>query len=433
MTDVNAPDAARGAARTTAEPSGSSARTGPARVIGVDIARGLAVLGMFVAHFGPSRFAPAEGGAAAGGAAVLDALSAGHAAILFATLAGVSLALLSGGRAPRARPALRRDRVRITVRAVVLFLLGMALTELGAPIMVILSFYGAYFLLALPLLRMGPALLATTAVVWALLGPVISFALRSGLEQSTVGGAIAFSDVTSPSEAGQAVLRLLLTGTYPVLTWMPFVLAGMALGRLDLRATAVRLRVFATGAGLAVLGYGGSWLGLHVFGGLRALEPLLTVLRPLSERMGEDPLELLTMSTFGTVPTTGGPAALLLSGPHSGTPFEILGSGGCALAALAVCLFLGDMRGGAVLSPLAATGALALSTYTAQALVLVPVMGGGSADVFTRWSWLLLGTFTLATLLLCGLWRWLLGRGPLERILHRASVVVADRVPDARG
>ncbi|MHA6798630.1 heparan-alpha-glucosaminide N-acetyltransferase domain-containing protein [Bounagaea algeriensis] len=429
MNDVNAPDAASGAARTTAEPPGSSARTRPARVIGVDIARGLAVLGMFVAHFGPSRFAAGEGGAAA---AVLDALSAGHAAILFATLAGVSLALLSGGRAPRDRAALRRDRVRIAVRAVALLLLGMVLTELGAPIMVILSFYGVYFLLALPLLRMPPAVLAATAAVWALLGPVISFALRSGLEQSTAGGAIAFSDVASPADAGQAVLRLLLTGTYPVLTWMPFVLAGMALGRLDLRANAVRLRVFATGAGLAVLGYGGSWLGLHVFGGVRALEPLLDLLRPLGEQTGADPLEMLTMSTFGTVPTTGGPAALLLSGPHSGTPFEILGSGGCALAVLAVCLFLGDARGAAVLSPLAATGALALSTYTAQALALIPVLGG-SADAFARWPWLLLGAFTFATLLLCGLWRWLLGRGPLERVLHRVSVGVAERVPGARG
>src|SRR5699024_8254877 len=117
---------------------------------------------------------------------------------------------------------------------------------------------------------------------------------RSGLEQSTAGGAIAFSDVASPADAGQAVLRLLLTGTYPVLTWMPFVLAGMALGRLDLRANAVRLRVFATGAGLAVLGYGGSWLGLHVFGGVRALEPLLDLLRPLGEQTGADPLEMLT-------------------------------------------------------------------------------------------------------------------------------------------
>ncbi|GAB2732151.1 hypothetical protein GCM10027174_00780 [Salinifilum aidingensis] len=397
-------------------------------MIGVDIARGLAVLGMFVAHVGPSRFTPDAGGAAG----VLDALSAGHASVLFAVLAGVSLALLSGGHAPRAAAAPRRDRVRITVRAVLLLLLGMVLTELGAPIMVILSSYGAYFLLALPLLRVRPAALAATAAVWALLGPVVSFALRSGIEQSTAGGAVAFSDLTSPSGAGQAALRLLLTGTYPVLTWMPFVLAGMALGRLDLRARAVRLRVLATGACLAVLGYGGSWLGLHVFGGIRALEPLLSVLRPLGERLGEEPLELLATTSFGAAPTTGGPAVLLLAGPHSGTPFEILGSGGCALVALAVCLLLGDARGGAVLSPLAATGALALTTYTAQALVLIPVLGEAGEGSPARQPWLLLGAFTAATLLLCGLWRWWLGRGPLERVLHRASVVVADRVPGAR-
>ncbi|WP_223839265.1 hypothetical protein [Saccharopolyspora pogona] len=125
---------------------------------GVDLARVLAVLGMFVTHIGPAALMPSAGTAAA----VLAGLSDGHASILFVTLAGLSLGLLTGGRTPHGGVALRRDRVRIAVRAVILFVLGMGLT-LGAPIMVILSFYAVYVVLALPVLRVSPGVLASGA------------------------------------------------------------------------------------------------------------------------------------------------------------------------------------------------------------------------------------------------------------------------------
>src|SRR5699024_6229772 len=114
-----------------------------ARLAGVDLARGLAVFGMFVAHIGPLTLDPQAGAPAK----FLASLGNGHASILFAVLAGVSLALLTGGCTPHTGMALRADRIRIAVRAVLLFVLGMALTQLGAPMMVILSFYGLYFLL----------------------------------------------------------------------------------------------------------------------------------------------------------------------------------------------------------------------------------------------------------------------------------------------
>lgn len=377
---------------------------------------------MFVAHVGPLKLDPHAGGAAG----VLATLGEGHASILFATLAGVSLALLTGGSEPHTGLALRRDRIRIAVRAVLLFVLGMALTELGTPMMVILSCYALYFLLALPVLRLRPVTLVVIAAVWAVVGPLLSFALRMPLDTDTVGGAISFSDLTSLPDAGSAVLRLFLEGTYPVLTWMPFVLAGLAIGRLDLRSAAVRLRLLGTGVGLAALGYGGSWIALHVFGGLRALEPMLAALRPLAARVGSSPLELLQMSSFGTVPANN-PANLLLSAPHSGTPFEIVGSGGCAIAVLAVCLFVGQ-RPHTVLAPLAAVGALALTAYTLQGVAMKLVITDATTPYLAAHPWLPLTGFVLVSLVCCALWRSLLGRGPLEWILHRSSTGIADAV-----
>jgi uncharacterized membrane protein len=404
----------------------SPERPADRRVAGVDLARALAVLGMFVAHVGPAELSSRSGAAAA----FLAALSDGHASILFGTLAGVSLALSTGGSRPHDGPALRRDRVRIAVRAAILFLLGMALTQIGVPIMVILSFYAIYFVVALPFLRMRPVVLAVLAAVWAVAGPVVSFVFRGWLGPSDVqGGALSFGDLTSWSGAGSGFLRLLVTGAYPMLTWMPFVLAGLAVGRLDLRSTAVRLRLLATGAGLAVLGSGGSWLALHAFGGERALQPVLSRLAPIAAQLGQDPLSLLQASNYGTV-ATGTPAFLLINGPHSGTPFEIVGSTGCALAALALCLFVSG-RWRTVLAPLAAVGSLALTVYTGQAVAL-KILEQTVKPAMMAHPWLPLLGFVLITVAFCGLWRVLLGRGPLERLMHWASTKVATAVAGPR-
>ncbi|GAA2277755.1 hypothetical protein GCM10010234_12340 [Streptomyces hawaiiensis] len=271
----------------------------------MDLARALAVLGMFVSHIGPALILSGAGRKAGAPAEFLGALSDGHASILFVTLAGVSLALLTGGSRPHHGVALRVDGVRIAVRAAVLFVLGMALAHISTRVIVILSFYAVYFLLALPLLRVPPRFLALLAAAWAVAGPVVSFFTRRKMEgnESTGGGALMFTDLTSLPDAGTGFLRLLLEGTYPVMTWMPFLLAGLAVGRLDLHSSAIRFRLFATGVALAGVGSGGSWLALHVFGGLRGLQPKLDIMQPTAAALGKDPLELVQASNIGTVPT----------------------------------------------------------------------------------------------------------------------------------
>ncbi|MEU3889419.1 heparan-alpha-glucosaminide N-acetyltransferase domain-containing protein [Streptomyces sp. NPDC029041] len=400
------------------------------RLDGVDLARALAVLGMFVSHIGPALILSGRGRTAGAPAEFLGAVSDGHASILFATLAGVSLALLTGGSRPHDGVARRRDRARIAVRAAILFVLGMALAQISTEVVVILSFYALYFLLALPLLRVPPSRLAVLAAAWAVAGPVMSFFIRREVEGNvgTSGGALMFSDLTSLSDAGSGLVRLLLEGTYPVMTWMPLVLAGLAVGRLDLRSAAIRLRLLAAGVALAVAGSGGSWLALHVFGGIEALRPTLDFMRPVAAGLGKDPLELMQRSNLGTVPTDT-PARLLLDGPHSGTPFEIVGSGGWALAVLALCLLAGD-RFRTLLAPLTAVGALSLTAYAAQVVTLrfLP-----SEEAMAAHPWVPLLGFVLGAVTICGLWRRFLGRGPLERLLHwtstRTSAALAVPVP----
>ncbi|WP_354638817.1 heparan-alpha-glucosaminide N-acetyltransferase domain-containing protein [Kitasatospora camelliae] len=362
---------------------------GAGRLIGLDLARGLAVFGMFAAHLGPD---PEVGGPV--GAAMR--LAHGRASALFAVLAGCALVLLAGRR-PRTGRDARQAAARIAVRAALLIALGTALDALDPPISLILTAYGAYFLLALPLLRLPGPVLAGLAAAWALLGPQLSYALRTSGTADLLPHRLA-----DP----------LLTGAYPAATWMPFVLAGMALVRLDPSRVIVRRRAAAVGTGLLALGYGGSWLVLRLLGDQVAGDAV---------RAGEGE---------GAV-GPGDPVGLLGAAPHSGTSFEVLGAVGFALLVVAGCLELtgrlavaasGSVTvaaAGVAVAGVAAVGRMSLTAYVGHIGVVVLL----AIELDPGPSLPLLAAFVAGALAVAGLWTARFARGPLEALMHGATGV----------
>jgi hypothetical protein len=305
-------------------------------------------------------------------------------------------------------------------------------------VLLILGFYAAYFVLALPFLRMPPARLAATAVLVAVVGP---FLVYYGPE------ALARAGLRAPHDGSGAATDFLLTGHYPALVWMAYVLAGLAVGRCDLRSPALQLGLVAGGFGLAAVCSLASAALVAAAGGTATIEGQVAV----------------TSSEYVVpAPAWSEPwpplAGLYLEGPHDDTMFEALGSGGFALGVLGLCLLLGRVvDGGAwaegagggtstrgadgvrdaggwfgraarwvvlvVVTPLAAVGALALTVYSAQIVAIW---------WWTRTYWDLLdppdneplGWMVLISLAVATLWRALLGRGPLERLF----AAVARRV-----
>ncbi|TDQ48818.1 heparan-alpha-glucosaminide N-acetyltransferase domain-containing protein [Actinorugispora endophytica] len=376
----------------------------PGRLVGVDVARSIAVFGMFTVHLGVGSIGLLDGPAAE----AFHELARGRSSALFAFLAGVSLALLSGGAHPSSDASRRRVGVKIAVRAMALTLLGMFLDLLGAPIAIILVYYAGYFLLALPLLRLGAGALAGIAAAIALLGPQLSFLIRSLI-----------GDPGAPAASIDGLGDFFLSGYYPACTFMAFVVAGMAVGRLDLRSAPARAGLAGTGLVLAALGYGGSWLLMHPLGGVDRLTRTLAAqyygtaaeTAPAEDLLllGDLTLEEIA-SLHGTVPTDS-PFWLLVASPHSGTTFEIAGAVGTALVVLAACLFLADLLHRGVF-PLAAAGSMVLTVYVGH-VVVIAMLGGSSYD----FSPFRLELFVLGALLFATLWKLLLGRGPLERLL----------------
>jgi uncharacterized membrane protein YeiB len=352
--------------------AGGERRPRADRVVGLDVARALAVFGMFGAHVGvvaddvdssPSTW--------------LGVVN-GRSSILFAVLAGVSVALLSGRTSPATGDELVRARVRILVRAAWVFAIGGALEALGTDIDVILGVYAVLFVLALPFLRWSPRRLLLAAGVLAVVTPPADLVLAQ------------FARATDSYDT--PFVWLAVTGPYPALIWWAFILVGLALGRSDLASPRVRANLVAAGVGLAVLGYGGGWVSTHWW----------TVGTPVD---GDG---------FSERPDVWDPVWLTGAVPHSGTTFEVVGSVGVALVVIAVCLVVADAARRPVF-PLAAVGSMALTVYTAQ---VVAVWALGTLDHDGNGPWV---AYVLASLLFSTAWRLAVGRGPLERLLTWSS------------
>ncbi|MGI9822612.1 DUF418 domain-containing protein [Agromyces sp. Marseille-Q5079] len=355
----------------SADPGIRRAVPSGARVVGVDIARGLALIGMFVAHVAPMAPDP-------GVAALLD-IADERPRLLFALTAGIGLGLISGGIRPtverRDRGILRRQ---IAIRAVILIALGLLIAVTLQPLVfIILDVYGLAFLLMLPLLYLPPR---------------VALGLGVGLLAVTPGLAAIAAATPFVSQARLTPVRLLVdwtvSGAYPVVIWVPVMLIGLALVRLDLGS-----RTTVAVAGLA--GAAAAFIAL----------PLASTL----------PSPAMVADAAWSVPLRAS--------------LETFGNTGVAAAVVSVLLALTTFAAPrvrrvtvAVTSPIAAMGGMPLSIYTLHLVVLaLAIRVDPATDTLTDDSWGLLIGLVIGSMAFAWLWRRYVGRGPLETMLRWAS------------
>ncbi|MFJ3306623.1 DUF418 domain-containing protein [Streptomyces sp. NPDC086549] len=381
------------------------------RLIGIDLARGLAVFGMYSAHVGPDV-------AVGGPIGFLLETARGRSSALFAVLAGFSLVIITGRPHPRTGHSGRQAVARIVIRALVLVALGYALNALDTGVDVILSFYGPLFLAVLPLYRLRAGTLALVAAGGALMLPQVLYVIRQSIEDGNWAETVTAGDPLARLSGTDGIIELLFTGEYPVLTWMPFLVAGMALARLDLTRPGIRSRLAFAGGALALLGYGGSWLALHLVP--RALSAVAAATD------GGSAASAWWSDTVGRPEEHPPLAWLLVAAPHSQTTFSVVGSIGVALVVLTVCLTVAERtpRFTRLASPVAAVGMAALTLYVLHIVALwffadvwyVALVDDESMNALP----VLLG-FITASALLATVWTRLFRRGPLEHLLHIAT------------
>lgn len=323
-------------------------------------------------------------------------LAHGRSAAAFALLAGVGLALATA----RARTGPARQwpgiRAAVAVRGLAIGAIGLALGYLDSGVAVILAYYAVFFLLAAPLLRLRAGALAATAVTVAVVMPVVSHALRRVLPEASTANPTFTTLLQDPV---RLAVELTLTGYYPVLPWMTYLCAGLAIGQLPLRSARVAGWLLGGGIALAATASGVSWLLLNVLGGREAMAATRSVTDPAQLDA------LLTGSQYGTTPTTTW-WWLTIASPHSTTTFDLLHTTGTAIALVGAALLVARVAGW-VLVPLAAAGSMTLTLYTAHVLLLAsPFL---PLDEVTSYLVQVVGVLAVATV-----WRAVLRRGPLE-------------------
>ena len=329
--------------------------TAPDRIVGVDVARCVALIGMIATHALPTRNVD-------GGLSLAHEIAGGRASALFAVLAGVSLALMSGGTDPVRGAERRAVRVGLAARALTIAVIGLVLGALPTTIAIILTYYGVLFLLGLPFLGLRWKALAVLGGAWLLVAPVLSHLVRPHLPprgfESPHPAALA--------DPWQMLTELTFTGYYPAVSWLGYLLVGMAIGRTDLRRWRTTVVVLSLGACLAAVSWLASEALLRQPGVARALlgtssQPGMTI-GQLRRTLEE--------GTFGTTPT-GSWWWLAVHAPHSGTPFDLLHTTGTAMLVLGVCLVLGRLwpRTAAVVF---GAGAMTLTLYTLHVVLRTP-------------------------------------------------------------
>lgn len=356
---------------------GQGARIPDGRLPALDVARGLAVLGMIWLHL-----VAAEGGAGAferAGAAVADVLY-GKPAALFCVLAGVSWAIQAERRRGR-----RGLRVYVARRAGALFVGGVVFGRTVWPTEILT-----------PLALMMPLVI----VAWRAGTPGLVAALALVLVAMPAGqaafGDYAWSDWNDDGTVHRAehafgwiTLRYyLLTGNYPLVGWLAFPLCGALLVRAGALEPPRAPRALWTAVPLAAAAIAWArWAGAH-WKALGDAAPYLT-------------------STW--VPTS--------------VPFVLVGVGTSA------AVIAGLVAARVTLPWLAGLGRASLTHYVLHVLVVfVPLRAGWPEE---DWSIAVgvvaVAAYTAVALPLTRLWLLRFRRGPLEAAWAWASGSTAPR------
>ncbi|HEU0040977.1 MAG TPA: heparan-alpha-glucosaminide N-acetyltransferase domain-containing protein [Jiangellaceae bacterium] len=373
------------------------------RLAGVDAARGLALIGMMSVHVIPSVGSD-------GSTAVSSLIAGGRSAALFAVLAGVGLALASGGAtAPRGR-ALARASAGTAARAVVLFVIGLTLGLFDSHVAVILAYYALLFLVAIPFLALRPGVLLPLAAAWAVVAPLISQAVRASMPPPSYGNPT-FESFADPLGL---VRELALTGYYPVFTWTAYILAGLGIGRLALNSTRVARWLLGGGVTLAIA----TWISSTVVVENGVLTELVAA--GLGDHPASRPFADAVQFTgfYGTTPTTTW-WWLTIASPHSGTGFDLLHTIGSAAAVLGLMLLIAKWSRG-ILLPLSTTGSMTLTLYSLHVVLLATILPRTTEHAFL--------VHVAIAIAIAVPWRTLVGRGPLEALAAAAAANAGNLV-----
>ncbi|MEO7398301.1 MAG: DUF418 domain-containing protein [Ilumatobacteraceae bacterium] len=371
-------------------------RTGAPRLPGLDVTRAIALIGVVVMNYHGYLNGGSGGRHRSYAEHVFDTsegpLSTRFAAT-FVLVAGMGITLMTNrSRAFGDRSAISEDRWRLIRRGLLLYSFGLLIEWIWHG--TILFFYGAFFIVGALLFTLALRWLAVIAVSAALAGAAIAwFAVGQRLD----GHDTRWLDppVTSPRNL---LLRTFVGYTHPLLPWLVFLCAGIALGRFLPLATAERMhlrtRILA--------------IGLAMFAGTYAIN--FVGLRWATDSFKDRGRTALQWR------------AVLSTAPFDRGMLYTIGTLGSSLIAFCLISWVADQFSTSQATRLLQhAGQMTLTLYVCHVLVfnamvhwwgLVDATGLDTALVFALVFWVFAIAFG-------AMWHRLLGTGPLERLYRK--------------
>lgn len=236
-------------------------RTGAPRLPGLDVTRAIALIGVVIMNYHGYLNGSGDATGRSFAERVFDPydgpLSTRFAAT-FVLVAGMGITLLTNrSRRSGDRTAIADDRWRLVRRGVLLYAVGLLIEWIWHG--TILFFYGAFFVVG--------ALLFTLALRWLLVIATSAALAGAGIAWFRINQQLSGHDtswldppITSPRNL---VLRTFVGYTHPLLPWLAFLCAGIALGRFLPLLSQRRWRLGTIGASMVAATYAINFVALR--------------------------------------------------------------------------------------------------------------------------------------------------------------------------
>lgn len=352
------------------------------RVLGIDFARALAIIGMIIVNFKMVI-------GANGGGWLLDLADSfsGKAAALFVTLAGVGIALMTQRGFDTPNISLRRKgSVKLLKRSLLLFIIGLSYITIWPAD--ILHFYGVYMLVTFFFIYRKRQYALVAGIVIILLYPLMM--MWFDYDQGWNFDTLEYQDFWSIS----GFLRnLFYNGFHPVFPWVSFMLIGLWYGRHDLRNTIVVKSLLRK--------------SIFVFIVVFILSKLL-----LKFTLGSDPLENEQLT------------AILGLSPMPPLILYMLAGSSLSIAVISFCIvWIDRYKESYIVKSLVNTGKLALTIYVAHVVLGMGLIFAydesmiGKHTIAFSIGYALI--FSVACVIFSNIWLTYFKSGPLEWLFNK--------------
>jgi uncharacterized protein len=350
------------------------------RIVGFDLARAYAILGMFIVNFNFS-FGSLWDKSITG--RCLN-LFTGNSTAIFIICAGMGVSLLSNSA--KDKNAIRRIVVR---RSWYLFALGLLLYNWWPGD--ILHFYGGYMHIAALMLFLPKRYILWSAAIAIIVYHALLFIVPVGTGWNFYN--YKYEDFWTIKGFFR---NTFYNGWNSIFPWIAYFLLGMSLGRLDWNSDKVRKRVFAAGTICFIVFEGVRWYALQVQPGQGILNYIMSDYFPPYL-----PFMMITM--------------------------------GFAIMVITVCIYIGDQfKYSAFINALARTGAMTLTHYVLhltlgmllfQWLTGMKYTGLLRTGNYVSPEYILLFSlsFFSVAVVFSGLWSKRFRKGPLEMMMRWVS------------